>query len=315
MSDPFLVAQADGAWVRNDLWVPRMDLSRPELTLGYRQAQAVQAAIAQLQDLALCPFPTEAERAAEAMLLERTPFAGARLTGSGDQAMALALRFVGGGEVARLYGGASVHLPDGCSAVVAGLAGARLAPEGWLGEVAEAARAAGVPLILDERRTGLGRTGKLFAYQHEGLAPDLVVLGEGLGAGVVRAGALLGPKEVSALELEFGAGALAGRCAQVALEQVSELMPTGRALGKHLFVELRKLPGELVSALDALGLYAVLVPHERLGGAEKVARKLRDAGLFVHVAGSDALHICPPMTVTADELDWAVGHLHAVLWT
>lgn len=309
----FLLEQGDGAWVRNALGAPRMDLSSPELVLGYCEPSVLAVAREALSTLGYTPLESEGQSQAESLLVERTAFERAQLFSSGEQAMSFALQAAlaqNPGKVVEIKGGQAIDIPQDCTVVCVSMLGERLAPEGWLAEVNDAALNA--LMICDERQTGLGRSGKLFAYQHEHVAPDFVVLGAGLGGGVVNSGAVLGP---SWLPTGPGAGHLTGVCAQGSWLAVQEQLPGSLRTGRHLFAALRKLPGSLVQELDALGLMAVLRLAPGLGGATKVATKLRQAGLLVHPNGPNELLICPPLSISTDELDWAVGHLNAVIWT
>lgn len=309
----FLLEQGDGAWVRNAVGAPRMDLSCPELVLGYRDPSVVAAAQLALTTLGYTPSESEGQAQAESLLVQRTAFERAQLFSSGDQAKAFAIQSAlaqNPGRVVELQGGQAIDIPDDCTVVVVSMLGERLAPEGWLGEVNDAAKNA--LLICDERRTGLGRSGKLFAYQQEHVAPDFVVLGAGLGGGVVNAGAVLGP---AWLPQGPGVGHLVGVCALAGWQAIQAQLPGSLRAGRHLFMALSKLPGTVVRELDALGLMAVLCLSPELGGADRVATKLREAGLMVHPNGANELLICAPLSISTDELDWAVGHLHAVIWT
>jgi acetylornithine/succinyldiaminopimelate/putrescine aminotransferase len=309
----FLLEQGDGAWVRNAVGAPRMDLSSPELVLGYCDPSVLAAAQLALTTLGYTPSESEGQSQAESLLVQRTAFERAQLFSSGDQAMHFAVQAAlaqNPGEFRELRGGQAIDIPADCTVICVSMLGERLAPEGWLAQVSEQAKSA--LLICDERQTGLGRSGKLFSYQHEHLAPDFVVLGAGLGGGVVNAGAVLGP---AWLPKGPGVGHLVGVCVLAAWAAILEQLPGSLRTGRHLFMALSKLPGSLVSELDALGLMAVLSLSSDLGGAQRVATKLREAGLMVHPCGANELLICAPLSISTDELDWAVGHLHAVIWT
>lgn len=290
-----------------------MDLASAELVLGYCEPGVLAVAREALSTLGYTPLASEGQSQAEALLVQRTAFERAQLFSSGDQAMAFAVQSAlaqNPGKVVELKGGQAIELPQDCTVVCVSMLGERLAPEGWLAEVNDAALNA--LMICDERQTGLGRSGKLFAYQHEHLAPDFVVLGAGLGGGVVNAGAVLGP---AWMPPGPGVGHLVGVCAQAAWQAVHEQLPASLRAGRHLFTALRQLPGTLVQELDALGLMAVLSLAPGLGGAAKVANKLAQAGLMTHPVGPNELLICAPLSISTDELDWAVGHLNAVIWT
>ena len=290
-----------------------MDLASAELVLGYCEPSVLAAAREALSTLGYTPLESEGQSQAESLLVQRTAFERAQLCNSGDQAMSFAIQVAlaqSPGRVVELKGGQAIDIPQDCTVVCASMLGERLAPEGWLADVKDAAKDA--LLICDERQTGLGRSGKLFAYQHEHLAPDFVVLGAGLGGGVVNAGAVLGP---AWMPPGPSVGHLVGVCASASWEAIQAQLPASQRLGQHLFTALRKLPGTLVQELDALGLMAVLRLAPALGGASKVATKLREAGLIVHPNGANELLICAPLSISADELDWAVGHLNAVIWT
>lgn len=330
----FIVDQTQGLWVHDPIGAPRMEASAPERVLPARHAVVCTALSTAIWEVGLTHHVNAHQLQAEALLVDRTPFDAAVLTASGRQALELAVASVpGDGPVLHLDAGAEIDLPAGTRAVVAALDGTRgLAPEGWLVQLASACRDAGAAWIADETRCGLGRTGKLFGYQHDPVLPDRVALGDALGGSTLPAGAVLGPRDaLRGLTCVDGRSPLNAIAAHATLTVMRDerLVERVAALGNTLIQGLRGLqeeiarveresdgffsPGLQIAQVDGLGLLAFL--SLKTNAAERLAERLAENGLYVCASAPDTLRISPPLTLHDHEMDWLIGQLRSCIWT
>ncbi|MDR7544047.1 MAG: acetylornithine transaminase [Armatimonadota bacterium] len=187
----------------------------------------------------------------------------------------------------------------------------------YLRSVREWCDARDLLLIFDEVQTGVGRTGRLFAYEHYDVIPDVVTLAKGLGGGV-PIGALLVKEQAAALEpgdhgSTFGGNPLAAAAALAVLQTVVEdrLPEHAAAMGERLMAGLGALVEKgLAGAVRGRGLLVGLELH---GEAAPVVDAAREAGLLVNAVQPKALRLAPPLIVQANEVDQAVGILERVL--
>ncbi len=203
---------------------------------------------------------------------------------------------------------------------IQGEGGIRPAPPGWLAQVAQAAREAGALLALDEVQTGIGRTGRFLACQHDGVMPDIVCLAKGL-AGGLPIGALLarGPAAGAFRPGDhgstFGGGPFVATVANVVMETVMAdgflalVARRGRELAKLLTEVGQRSP--LVAEVRGRGLMQGIVLRQAVA-AEVVAAALAQR-LLVAPAGYNVVRLMPPLTITRDELAVAVARLAAAL--
>lgn len=213
---------------------------------------------------------------------------------------------------------------------IQGRAGVRIPPPGFLEELARLTRDAGALLIFDEIFTGLGRTGALFACQHEGISPDLLCLGKGLGGGLPLS-ACLGPPDVmtawpssdgEAIHTSTFLGhplACASGLALLALLESDGLVERSRTLGEKLLVELREglqdvaHVGEVRGSGLFLGVELVepggLDPLD--GGAIRVAEEALKRGILLLPAGAEGhvVELSPPLVLTEEQASWVVPEL------
>ena len=205
---------------------------------------------------------------------------------------------------------------------IQGEAGVLVPPAGYLAGVRELTRERNVLFIADEIQSGLGRTGRTFACEHEGVVPDVYVLGKALGGGVVPVSAVVSSAEVLGVfrpgehGSTFGGNPLA--CA-VALEVIAmlrsgEYQARAAELGEHLHRELRQLTDTgRVTAVRGRGLWAGvdIAPAVRTG--REVSERLLDRGVLVKDTHGSTIRIAPPLMISQEDLDWGLGQLRAVL--
>lgn len=209
---------------------------------------------------------------------------------------------------------------------IQGEAGVLVPPSGYLAGVRELTRARNVLFIADEIQSGLGRTGRTFACEHEGVVPDVYVLGKALGGGVVPVSAVVSSHEVLGVYRPgehgstFGGNPLA--CA-VALEVIAilrtgEFQQRAAELGEHLHGELRLLvdsPAHRggVRAVRGRGLWAGVDIDPSHGTGRQISEKLMDRGVLVKDTHGSTIRIAPPLVISKEDLDWGLEQLRAVL--
>lgn len=205
---------------------------------------------------------------------------------------------------------------------IQGEAGVRVPPPGYLARVRELTRSRNVLFIADEIQSGLGRTGRTFACEHEGVVPDVYVLGKALGGGVVPVSAVVSSREVLGVFAPgehgstFGGNPLA--CA-VALEvmamlRTGELQQRAAELGEHLHSELAQLAaGGAVTAVRGRGLWAGLDVDPSRGTGRELSERLLARGVLVKDTHGSTLRIAPPLVIRTEDLDWGLDRLRDVL--
>ncbi|MER5294917.1 ornithine--oxo-acid transaminase [Streptomyces pharetrae] len=205
---------------------------------------------------------------------------------------------------------------------VQGEAGVVVPPAGYLPGVRELTRERNVLLVADEIQSGLGRTGRTFACEHEGVVPDAYLLGKALGGGIVPVSAVVSSAEVLGVfrpgehGSTFGGNPLA--CA-VALEVIAmlrsgEYQARAAELGGHLHRELAELAGTgRVTQVRGRGLWAGVDVHPRYGTGRELSEKLMDRGVLVKDTHGTTLRIAPPLVISQEDLDWGLARLREVL--
>jgi ornithine--oxo-acid transaminase len=200
-------------------------------------------------------------------------------------------------------------------------AGIVVPPPGYLTEVRELCRQHGVLMILDEIQTGLGRTGKLFDYQHEPDAkPDVLVVGKALGGGVYPVSAVLASADIMGLfrpgdhGSTFGGNPLAAAVGEASLEVVIESRLPTRAteLGAYLFDRLATLASPHLKSVRGRGLLIGLEIAREAGTARQFSEKLLERGVLCKDTHEQVIRLAPPLIVQKEQLDWLVEQLKFV---
>ena len=204
---------------------------------------------------------------------------------------------------------------------IQGEGGVLIPPAGYLSRVRELCTARRVQFVLDEIQSGLGRTGKLFAFEHEGIRPDAVVIGKALSGGLYPVSAFLSSTELMSVFTPgthgstYGGNPLACAVASAALDVLvdEKLVERSAELGAHLEVRLKALPAARIKEVRVRGLWAGLELKAEAGGARKYCYRLKDRGVLCKDTHVDTLRLAPPLVITKAQLDWAVDQLAAVL--
>ncbi len=201
-------------------------------------------------------------------------------------------------------------------------AGIIVPPDGYLAAARALCRERNVLFVLDEIQTGLGRTGKLFAYQHEqGAEPDVLVLGKALGGGLYPVSAVLAARTIMTLlrpgdhGSTFGGNPLASAVGSAALEVVvgERLAERAAQLGEHLLDRLRTIRSSRIVELRGKGLLVGIEIAADAGTARAYCERLLEHGVLCKDTHAQVIRLAPPLIVERDELDWLVAQLRAVL--
>lgn len=207
---------------------------------------------------------------------------------------------------------------------IQGEGGILIPPKGYLNKVQELCRAQNVLVLMDEIQTGLGRTGKLFAYQHEaGVKPDVLILGKALSGGfypvsaVISTKAILGNFKPGDHGSTFGANPLACAVGREALKVlIEEKLPERSAQLGHYFLErLRTIKSKHIKEVRGRGLFIGVELKPEAGGARRFCEALYHEGLLCKETHEHVIRFAPPLVIEREDLDFAFERIKKVLET
>ena len=204
---------------------------------------------------------------------------------------------------------------------IQGEAGVVLPPEGFLKGLRDLADAHHCLLVLDEIQSGLGRTGKMFAFEHEGIRPDGITIGKALSGGYYPVSAFLANDEVMDVFTPgihgstYGGNPLACAVASAALDVLvdEKLVEKAAELGAYLKAKLLAMKTDKLQEVRCIGLWAGVQLRPEAGGARKYCYALKERGMLCKDTHVDTIRLAPPLVITKAQIDWAVGQLEAVL--
>ncbi len=204
---------------------------------------------------------------------------------------------------------------------IQGEAGVIVPPAGFLHKLREICTGENILFIADEIQTGLGRTGKLFACEHEGVKPDIYVLGKALGGGFYPVSAVVGSREVLGVfepgdhGSTFGGNPLACAIAREALRViVEEKLPERAAeMGDYFMDGLRKIASPHVKEIRGRGLLIGVEIKKESGPARPFCERLMEEGLLCKETHHQVIRFAPPLVISRDEIDWALDRIRRVL--
>lgn len=204
---------------------------------------------------------------------------------------------------------------------IQGEAGIIVPPEGWLKDIRRICTEKNVLLILDEIQSGLGRTGKMFAFQHENIMPDGIILGKGLGGGILPISLFLSRKDILSLMgpgshgSTFGGNPLACAVAYEALCLLEEEHLDKRAaeLGVYMKERLLSISSPLIKEVRGKGLWYGVDFHKHLVTAWEVCKKMLVKGVLSKDTRKSVVRFAPPLTITREELDFGLDTFEATL--
>jgi len=226
------------------------------------------------------------------------------------------------GDAAALEAAITPHTAAFLVEPIQGEAGIIVPPAGYLAACAEICRRHRVLFIADEVQTGLGRTGRLLACQHEGVRPDGIILGKALGGGMLPVSAFLADNEVMQVfspgdhGSTFGGNALAAAVALEALDILEEedLVNRTAELGDHLLASLQTIAREspLVREVRGRGLFAGIELNPQVD-AHQLALALLERGVLTRETHGTVLRLAPPLVISREELDWGLERIAETL--
>jgi len=204
---------------------------------------------------------------------------------------------------------------------VQGEGGIIVPPRGYLSECARICRERNVLLICDEVQTGLGRTGRLFACEHENVLPDGIILGKALGGGLLPVSAFVGRREVMQVFTPgdhgstFGGNPLAAAVALEALQVIVDegLPQRAETLGKYFLGRLRSLKSRAIREVRGSGLLIGLELDPAVVDARTVCERLLERGILSKDTHHTVVRFAPPLTIERPQLDWAIEQLRELL--
>lgn len=204
---------------------------------------------------------------------------------------------------------------------IQGEAGVIIPPAGYLKRARDLCTRHNVILILDEIQTGLGRTGKLLAEEHEGIEADLTLIGKALSGGFYPVSAVLSNSQVMDVlhpgehGSTFGGNPLACAVARAALKVLVDegMIENAARVGDRLRADLAGIASSKVREVRGRGLMIAIELHADLGGARPVCEALQARGLLAKETHDHTIRIAPPLILTQDQADWIAEQFRAVL--
>jgi ornithine--oxo-acid transaminase len=204
---------------------------------------------------------------------------------------------------------------------IQGEAGVIIPPAGYFPRVREICTAHDVMLILDEIQTGLGRTGKLLAEQHDGIEADVTLLGKALSGGFYPVSAVLSNNEVLGTLKRgqhgstFGGNPLACAVARAALRVLVEegMIENAAVQGERFMDGLRSIRANTIREVRGRGLMLAVELHPEAGGARRYCEALQARGILAKDTHDHTIRIAPPLVISADQVDWALEQIGATL--
>ena len=204
---------------------------------------------------------------------------------------------------------------------IQGEAGVIIPPAGYIREARSICDRHNVVLVLDEIQTGLGRTGKLLAEEHDGIEADLTLVGKALSGGFYPVSAVLSNTEVmSVLQpgehgSTFGGNPLGCAVARTALKVLVEegMIENAATMGAYFLEELLLLQNPLIKEIRGKGLFIGVEFYPEAGGARQRCTQLMEQGLLCKETHTHTIRFAPPLVITKDEIDWALERIMPVL--
>jgi ornithine--oxo-acid transaminase len=206
---------------------------------------------------------------------------------------------------------------------IQGEAGIVIPPAGFLRRLREITAAHNALLVVDEIQSGLGRTGKLFAYEHEGIRPDIVIIGKALSGGMYPVSAILADDEVMGVfnpgthGSTYGGNPLGAAVAREALKVLVEedMVRLSADNGAYFLDQLQAVDSQHVKEVRGRGLWIAIELNDEAGGARRFCEALQEEGLLCKETHATVIRVAPPLTIGREEIDWAVERISKVLTT
>ena len=206
---------------------------------------------------------------------------------------------------------------------IQGEGGVIVPPVGYLKAIAETCQKNNVLLIADEIQTGLGRTGTLFACDHEDVRPDVMIVGKALSGGFYPVSAVLADRAILGLlrpgehGSTFGGNPLGAAVARAALRVLLEENLPARAaqLGEYFLEQLAEIPSPYVKEVRGKGLLIGVELTQNSGGGRRFCEALQKRGILAKETHEHVIRFAPPLVIEKTDIDWALPHIREVLQT
>ncbi|RWY81562.1 ornithine--oxo-acid transaminase [Rhizobium leguminosarum] len=204
---------------------------------------------------------------------------------------------------------------------IQGEAGVIIPPAGYFTRIRELCTANNVTLILDEIQTGLGRTGKLLAEEHEGIEADVTLIGKALSGGFYPVSAVLSNSEVLGVlqpgqhGSTFGGNPLACAVARAALKVLTEegMIENAAVMGDYFIEGLRSIRSNIVRDVRGRGLMMAIELEPEAGGARQYCHALKERGLLAKDTHDHTIRLAPPLVISREQVDWAVSQIEKTI--
>ena len=204
---------------------------------------------------------------------------------------------------------------------IQGEGGVIIPPDGYLKNAAQICKDHQVLFIADEIQTGLGRTGKLFASDHENVRPDMIIIGKALSGGFYPVSAVIADQPIMELfqpgehGSTFGGSPLAAAIARAALKVIVDenLVENSATLGEYFYERLAEIPSKHVKEIRGKGLLIGVELNREAGGARRFCEALKDEGILAKETRENVIRFAPPLIIDKATIDWALERIRKVL--
>ena len=204
---------------------------------------------------------------------------------------------------------------------IQGEAGVIMPPDGYLKDVKAICEKKDIVLVLDEIQTGLGRTGKFLAEEHEAIEADVTVIGKALSGGYYPISAVLSNKEVLGVFMPgdhgstFGGNPLACAVARTALKVLVEenMIENAQKMGDYFLSQLKEIDSPFIKEVRGKGLLIGVELFPEAGGARGFCERLKTKGLLCKETHENVIRFAPPLIITKEEIDWAMERIEPIL--
>ncbi len=206
---------------------------------------------------------------------------------------------------------------------IQGEGGVIIPTDGYMKKVSEICKKNNVLLIADEIQSGLGRSGKLFAYMYDGIQPDMVTIGKALSGGAYPVSAVLSSKDILGVfnpgdhGSTFGGNPLGAAIARESLKVLVEekLIENSFELGKYFKEKLQAIKSGYVKEIRGRGLFIGVELKPEAKGARRFCEALKDRGILCKETHENVIRFAPPLIITKEDIDWALPKIEEVLTT
>jgi ornithine--oxo-acid transaminase len=204
---------------------------------------------------------------------------------------------------------------------IQGEGGIIIPPDGYLRRLRDITKERNALLVADEIQSGLGRTGRMWAFEHEGIRPDIVIIGKALSGGLYPVSAIVADDEVMDVfhpgdhGSTYGGNPVAAAVARMALRVLHEegMVERSARLGAYFLERLRAIDSPHVREVRGRGLWIGIELTREAGGARRFCEALQAEGMLCKETHEHIIRVAPPLVITEEEIDWAVERLTAVL--